>query len=317
MSKNTNFKAVIGTSARKDNFGGNVSMDGLPGPGRYDIKDGFLNSSRIHNNTFGTTQKDSYMKQLLKRQIPGPGSYIDPNEFGKRGPKYTVSKVERTNKILSPRESSTPGPGRYDTERDRSKSHGFKIGSEPKFKADSRNIPGPGQYSPKTSKPPAPGYRFTNSKRASFTRDTYSPGPGRYTTRNGFFDLEENPNKIKGITIRGKMVNRPDNNNPGPGSYSTEVNAIKSKTPSAYFSTSKRDKSIFKEEVSREIPGPGRYNQEMTKTSSGYRFGLDAKLKYDKNLNPGPGQYKIPCSIRDVNDYQTTGGKFDPEFKYV
>ena len=33
--------------------------------------------------------------------------------------------------------------------------------------------------------------------------------------------------------------------------------------------------------------------------------------------NPGPGMYRIPCSIVDVNDYTREKGNFDKNFRYV
>lgn len=40
------------------------------------------------------------------------------------------------------------------------------------------------------------------------------------------------------------------------------------------------------------------------------------KSKKEKEILPGPGQYKIPCSIVDFPKYVTTH-KFDLNYRYV
>ena len=45
-------------------------------------------------------------------------------------------------------------------------------------------------------------------------------------------------------------------------------------------------------------------------------FGKSARMGDDKNKIAGPGSYRIPCSIVDVNDYTRAAGKFDPQFRY-
>ena len=36
-----------------------------------------------------------------------------------------------------------------------------------------------------------------------------------------------------------------------------------------------------------------------------------------KSDSPGPGQYHIPCSFDDINDYTREQGQFDPNFRYI
>ena len=48
-----------------------------------------------------------------------------------------------------------------------------------------------------------------------------------------------------------------------------------------------------------------------------YKFGSEKRGAASKNDNPGPGQYHIPCSFDDINDYTREQGVFDAKFRYV
>lgn len=65
-------------------------------------------------------------------------------------------------------------------------------------------------------------------------------------------------------------------------------------------------------------PGPGNYEIEENlskKKGKSFKFSKDEKLKNVKSFTPGPGTYKVPCSISNVPVY--TVGKFAENFKFV
>lgn len=59
------------------------------------------------------------------------------------------------------------------------------------------------------------------------------------------------------------------------------------------------------------------YETKLNKSEAKYSFGKDKKFKGQNNETPGPGQYKIPCSIVDVNEYTRAVGKYDSTYKFV
>ena len=49
----------------------------------------------------------------------------------------------------------------------------------------------------------------------------------------------------------------------------------------------------------------------------GFKFPKSDRINLFINDSPGPGSYKIPCSIVDVNTYTRKQGKFNNNFRYV
>lgn len=47
-----------------------------------------------------------------------------------------------------------------------------------------------------------------------------------------------------------------------------------------------------------------------------FKFGTEKKGFTIKNDTPGPGQYKIPCSMVDVASYSRSHG-FEPIYKFI
>ena len=50
-----------------------------------------------------------------------------------------------------------------------------------------------------------------------------------------------------------------------------------------------------------------------------WKIGKASKdVEINKGIgNPGPGMYRIPCSMVDVNDYTREKGDFDKNFRYI
>lgn len=72
----------------------------------------------------------------------------------------------------------------------------------------------------------------------------------------------------------------------------------------------------IKNVVKDNYPGPGHYCIDQ-RDNVGHKFDRDGRMKDRKKLPVGPGFYRIPCSIVDINPYTREAGKFDPNFKYV
>lgn len=72
----------------------------------------------------------------------------------------------------------------------------------------------------------------------------------------------------------------------------------------------------IKNVVKDNYPGPGHYCIDK-RDNVGHKFDREGRMKDRKKLPVGPGIYRIPCSIVDINPYTREAGKFDPNFKYV
>ena len=48
-----------------------------------------------------------------------------------------------------------------------------------------------------------------------------------------------------------------------------------------------------------------------------YKFGNEKRSFYKTSDVPGPGQYRIPCSISDVPRYLTAGAGFNETYRKI
>jgi len=177
--------------------------------------------------------------------------------------------------------------------------------------------PGVGEY--EVDKKPTknqPKYSIGHSKRNDLVinpniKYTNSPGPGRYSLT----PVIGNGPKA---TMGNKWKDMSGLRTPGPGAYDNEKKLNLMKTCPGWkmgFSTRSNNPFNANETSSKfKTPGPGDYNLER-KQNSGYKFSQDPKLKRVKSGTPGPGHYKIPCSVVDVPRY--LGGQFEEQYKYV
>lgn len=53
----------------------------------------------------------------------------------------------------------------------------------------------------------------------------------------------------------------------------------------------------------RNVPGPGAYDGKEINNAGKVTFARDPKLKAEKSLNPGPGQYELKPFFADVPAY--------------
>ena len=108
-----------------------------------------------------------------------------------------------------------------------------------------------------------------------------------------------------------------NNRNPGPGQYN-DTKAIYRKNPSWKIGTSQRDDELKR--IKREgYPGPGNYEfYDKTRVNAPkYSIGTEKRGNVKKSQTPGPGQYHIPCSFDDTNNYTREQGQFNPNFRYI
>lgn len=63
------------------------------------------------------------------------------------------------------------------------------------------------------------------------------------------------------------------------------------------------------------LPGPGNYELSNMKKKRNVEFGKAQRFKETKSETPGPGQYRIPCSIREIPNY--TNGKFEKNYDFI
>ena len=60
-------------------------------------------------------------------------------------------------------------------------------------------------------------------------------------------------------------------------------------------------------------PGPGRYGEKKNGKGKSFGFGTGKRMLVKRDSSPGPGSYKIPTKIRDLQNYTLSKN----EFSYV
>ena len=315
----------------------------VPGVGKYNLR----GSLKVPVTKFGTEKKGLNFDNTVS---PGPGKYnMREKEYGKTNIEYSIPKAVKIN----PR-PWTPGPGKYDPKINNIKTSSLKYSfpknpklkysyntnpapnkynTSKKFGEDAIKItmspyprpemkyngnPGPAHYKPDFEKLKAscPKYIIGKDKRKGlYYNDPSFPGPNKYIIKDSFNSKRPKSPRWKiGTGKRPKLYM--NNKTPGVGMYSLR----KSKNDAPKFSF--RMKFVNKNK--EKIPGVGQYNvskscQITMKKEPGWKIGKASKnnmMKIGKG-NPGPGIYRIPCSIVDVNDYTREKGNFDKNFRYV
>ena len=198
--------------------------------------------------------------------IPGPGQY-NPTVYCKTViPAYAIPKAKR----MVDRNPSNPGPGSYNLSSERSGPQ-WKVGTEKRLTSSSMDFPGPGTYEcGSESSMPA----FSMTARRPVTSDTTVPGPGAYTPRSLFTQIQYSVgNSAREGSVKDDV--------PGPASYF--IGSPKSRA--AVFGSSKRKFVIDCE----KNPGPGSYEQKAS--WDGPKFTLRSRNSY-KSVHDTPVIYK-------------------------
>ena len=343
-------KILKGNKSQNINKNNNKKDDeseenGIPGVGKYNIRGSLI----VPVVKFGTEKKGFNYDNIVS---PGPAKYnLREKEFGKTNTKYSIPKGPRGIKSRP----FTPGPGKYDPSsklikkssqkysfpKDR-RMHYFqninpgpdKYNTTTKFGEDAKkitispcgrmpikynNVPGPNKYNPdyKILKTKYPKYRIGTAKRKNlYDVEPSFPGPNKYYINDRY-----NSKRPKSSTWKIGTGKRPplyfDNKTPGVGMYSLRNN----KNDGPKYTLRGKFDIIDKE----KRPGVGQYNifksnQFIMKKEPKWKIGKASRedfLTNDKRGNPGPGMYRIPCSVIDVNGYTREKGNFDKNFIYV
>jgi hypothetical protein len=311
-----------------------------PGPSNY-------NTSNKYNNLSSTKKAPSYSiygKNYSKTNLnlPGPGQYeLDQKNIKPQG--CAISKAKREYNMLSSnyfstlntteglKNTNTPGPGRYNSEYNsihkNADKKGFVIGKDKrKITVTNSNTCGPGDYlnekNMTTFKSRGMAYTLNKAKRPDLYCDTINttcttPGPGRYSLTN-----EATTGKNgKGISFGIKTI-LSTLESPGPGQYDNDNKNTRPDQIKHKFNNSKKlDPSLYL--IGPSSPGPGRYDNSnkminnSVKNGKSIKIGNDKRFKSDKCVTPGPGEYKLPCSIRNLSSYGDVNKRFDHGFDYV
>ena len=322
-----------------------IKDNGVPGANAYlpNLKD--LKKAPAYTFTKAPIEP----KEDPSKQGPGPGAYNLEKDNDK--PKYGFGTSSQRPPA---EEENSPGPGKYPIKS--TVGEGAKITIAEKLPYDPTSkekeaVPGPGNYKVKEGDK-GPKYSIGKSTRPEMVKKTDTPGPADYTLDKGTKatknknpewkigtgnrgDLAEGDKDVPGageyykpelpkgpyysITGKGNMNDIKDNGVPGSNKYDIEKSsAAKKKNPSWKIGTSARD-DVTKKKIKENVPGPGTYEQEdKTKVKHPeFKFGTGKRNDEKPNDVPGPGSYRIPCSIVDLNDYTREQGDWEPEYRYV
>lgn len=265
-----------------------------PGPGHY-------NPSKIVLRKSPSYSVRGKPKELKITTVPGPGQYNLSVSMSKGG--VSFSKTEKNfdpSALTCPNtdsKNSTPGPGRYNSDKMRSKTPSYSFPTQTKFQSFDKSIPGPGTYNPLESayRPSGTSYSIgkTPKKGLNFSSSELSnPGPGRYNVGD--------QTNLKFKTISTKIGKSPRklhdiSKTPGVGQYDVSLKK-KTITNCATISKAKREIALsttnsFNSKIYDETPGPGRYSTINPKKSGGFTFSQTSKSKKIAK-SPGPADYE-------------------------
>lgn len=285
------------------------SATSFPGPGKYDTRTEFAKDAPKFS--FGKEERGVERRPMT----PGPSAYQEKKFVGFEGSKITISPCPRS----SIRRSNFPGPGRYDPLLYviKPQSPKYKIGTAKRRGLNDfggSTFPGPGVYAPNmlqdSTRPKTPSWRIGTGKRPKLYATGNDPGPGMYTLRT---------NNTSGpkYSMSRKFNVKQKGCEPGPGQYNNLSKTYYANDPKWTIGNSTREDEIKR--IKREnYPGPGNYNAKVRrKNSNNIKIGTEKRSIHKENKDPGPGQYRIPCSFDDVNYYTRQQGQFDENFRYI
>lgn len=295
-----------------------INKNNQLGPGHYNVTAENGNKKNSQKYSFGKSKVPKYAE--IKSNTPGPGEYHeDVGILGKEGPKFTMGRSNKKSLFddhISKTTSGELGPGYYATEPNVTNKtvQGFSMGKPHTIK-EKKATPGPGEYELKEyfgkSNLNYNGVQQHGKKESIFSQNlkgSFTPGPGSYDTPSTF----DRPKTA--ITLRGKPTYVNNTITPGPGQYNINEASIVTQKRSGAYKVGTAKRKFFN--VNEKDPGlgPGQYDYKE-KHDKGFVFSKQKKFNTIDNKTPGPGSYKIPCSMFHVPAY--TEDKFDSQFKYV
>ncbi|CDW83428.1 UNKNOWN [Stylonychia lemnae] len=270
----------MGTQERKTFLSTSQSQHELPGPGNY-------NNPKEFGKGVPTYKIGIKTKEISKLDVPGPGSYnqADALKNNKSSQSFRFNEQKRPNYLVQKEDVEKPGPGNYDPPSSFSGQKGVSIGA--KLKQQYNQNPGPGSYDQKIdlTKATVTTGRIGGQKRKTFMEEAPNdlPGPGNY-------DQESNLGKSKGFSMQGKRDPK-YSDVPGPGSYNENANLVKSNSKQTRMLSAKR--TTFVQEAPNDLPGPGNYDGNLNLIGKGGRqITVGGKApRNDDTISPGPGAY--------------------------
>ena len=275
----------VGKASRSPSV--NKSLLGVPGPGNYQST--LVDKRSAPKFGFGSSGRAVVGGSVMAN--PGPGSYKALEFVGKESPSPSIH-AKLSYKAID----KTPGPGAYDaSDKNRRTAPSYSPGLEQRKGPGGRHDgPAANHYNPSnayTTKQAAK-WGFGSELRGK-DQKTNSPGPGNYQLKPLDFDKDK-PRFHMGIKLkptRGEDV-------PGAGTYDPNPDKTKKSLPS-YSMKQKLGSSLVGGSAS---PGPGNYeiHSKNKPAAPGYGFGTSTR-KGPKGMDvPGPGSYKINCTISDL-----------------
>jgi len=248
----------------------------VPGPGAYEVKEGFeqgtegmQNTRSAFNRTAPQAQTRSRDPDLGSSALPGPGSNFNPSSenynFRYFTPNWSFGKATRDD-LYNNEATNAPGPGKYNFGGTINTKNGFTILGKNKVKGNTNYVPGPNIYNQDVAplRQTAPAFRIGKAERKDMaTGNPEFPGPGAY------IDDENKPPVPEDVIykVRGTRMGSSQR----PGLYTSE---------------------------GKKLPGPGEYEVrgDITKGTK-YSMGMKCQTKKAGEVMPGPGEYEPFGSI--------------------
>ena len=279
------------------------------GPGFYDVDNNNISKNTKNNSSiFKSNQKRI---PNIKNDNPGPGEYyVDKyynNNKNKNG-NFGRKKKETIFDLAIKNNKDKIGPGYYDNNNNiNTNNNKSNFSKEKKFFSFKNTNPGVGTYNIN---------KINNNNSVKFgsveRKDVFNVeknsnaflGPGAYNSM-------DNSHIKGGVFSKEEKMKMKDNKIPGVGEYNYNNN--ENNNNGIAFNKSKKE-SIFNVKNDDDV-GPGMYDNINNNSNVAYTFSNLERFVEKNNGVPGPGYYKIPCSIHHVPDFADKNIK--DEFKYV
>ena len=265
----------------------------IPGPGFYSMKTFIGEGPKYSFNKDKNNHSDpeeAYLSEKNKN-LPGPTTYYQNMHYSPSGPLFSISKLKRRNIENDKYILSLPGPYSYNPNKTCTSGwrtfpkwtiQKLKINENEK-KNEEKNLEkelGPGKYKYKSDIGLGPKYTF--GKKIKKLKKFRNPGPGSYNIKTDTFN---GPKYTIGLKIK-EEENKNYNNKKAPLILNIPSDIVNNKG----FTFPKEEK---------------------------WDIITGIKNKKNKNIFPGPGDYKIPTSFDYINSITRVKGIFDPKYKYV
>ena len=271
----------------------------LPGPGNYTVEK-FAKDNQGPKFGFGS---DTKSKDYKNKTSPGPGNYDNKSYMGDGVPGYSIKGRRPDVRVLPGKD--TPGPGVYDPSLGYTRTNGPMYGIGKTSKSKIANIyghtPAPNSYKPESKfiKTQAAAWRMGSNKRPDqLSQILDTPGPGSY---------DPAASTKSGPSLRGKSKIW-IKDSPGPGAYSPDTRVAKKGAPR--FSMGTQKKKTIAARPLNHFPGPGTYYKSKPRTGPSFGFGSSKRMHVRSDDSPGPGSYKIPTKIRNLEGYALPKNKY-------